>query len=63
MENQKGFGVNFGVDLVFMIDVNKYLLNEGWCFMVDFVDYDKILIFRNYVGELYDLIFCNVVFI
>ena len=53
MENQKGFGVNSGVDLAFMTEANKHLLNEGWQFMA---------IFRNHAGELHDLTFRNAAF-
>ena len=62
MENQKGFGVNSGVDLAFMTDANKHLLNEGWRSMADPVDPDKTLIFRNHAGELHDLTFRNAAF-
>ena len=62
MENQKGFGVNSGVDLAFMTDANKHLLNEGWRSMADPVDHDKTLIFRNHAGELHDLTFRNAAF-
>ena len=62
MENQKGFGVNSGVDLAFMTEANKHLLNEGWQFMADPTDPDKTLIFRNHAGELHDLTFRNAAF-
>lgn len=57
MEYQKGFGVHSGVDLAFLTDDNRRLLDEGWQSMPDPVDPSRTLVYRNHEGELHDLAF------
>lgn len=58
-----GMGNQIGLKMVWnimgKIDVNVYFLDKGWCEMLDFLDFFKIIIYKEIKLEEYN--FCNLV--
>lgn len=59
-----GYGIGNNLfDICYLIDENVNLKNEGWVFMVDLFYDGKIILYKDYLGELDDVVFNNSVLI